>query len=98
MNRLLLLFFLFYGSICATLAQGPPQPDAKQVDIIYADNLDRDELLGRTRLTGNVHLVQGNTALFCNLAIKNDVTNVVEAYGNVRIIQADSVTIRAPRF
>ena len=32
--------------------------------------------------------------LFCDLAIQNSGANVVEAYGNVRILQADTITVK----
>ena len=70
MFRIFLLFWVLFGSVCAARAQGtppPPQADTKQVEIIQADKLDRDELLGRTRLTGNVVLRQQHTLLSLSL-------------------------------
>jgi len=45
------------------------------------------------KLTGNVLLQQKGVLLYCNLAIQNLTTNVIEAYGNVRIIQGDSIRV-----
>ncbi|GAB3936291.1 hypothetical protein GCM10028804_56480 [Larkinella terrae] len=46
------------------------------------------------KLTGNVELQQKNMLMYCDLAIQNLTTNVIEAYGNVRMIQGDTLSVR----
>ncbi|MBO9638259.1 MAG: hypothetical protein J7576_08830 [Siphonobacter aquaeclarae] len=76
------------------IAQTPaPGGTAKIVDVDYSDSLWVDKEMGATFLKGNVRLRQGNVVLLCHLAKKNDLINVVEAYGNVKILQGDSLTI-----
>lgn len=66
-----------------------------QVEIIKADSLIgmNQPFMQMKKLIGNVGLRQGTTLLYCNLAILNETTNILEAYGKVKIIQADTVTI-----
>ena len=66
-----------------------------QVEIIHTDSavIISDGNLEKYRLLGNVALRQGTSTLFCNTAVLNRLTNSVEAFGNVKIIQADTVTI-----
>lgn len=46
------------------------------------------------KLTGNVQLQQKNVLMYCDLAIQNLTTNVIEAYGNVRMVQGDTLSVR----
>lgn len=62
-----------------------------QIYIIKSDSLKGTPEV--KELIGNVALQQGTTTLFCKQAVFNSATNNVVAYGNVKIIQADTVTI-----
>ncbi|HMO63334.1 MAG TPA: OstA-like protein [Ferruginibacter sp.] len=42
-------------------------------------------------IAGNVHLSEGNTSFFCDSAVINRITNIVEAFGNIHINQQDSI-------
>lgn len=66
-----------------------------QVQVIYADSLNGIQVESSIikKLIGKVVLRQGTTTLTCDQAILNSTTNNVEAYGHVKIIQADTVTI-----
>lgn len=83
---LLLFFFLILPA--SLLAQS-------QLEVIRADSLNgiQQELIMRRTLIGRVFLRQGTTTLACDQAVLNSSTNNVEAYGHVKIIQADTVTI-----
>jgi lipopolysaccharide export system protein LptA len=67
-----------------------------KVFLIHSDSLlfltqpDGTEL---RRVVGHVQFRHKGTLMFCNLAIQNSVQNILEAYGNVRIVQGDTVTI-----
>ena len=65
------------------------------VSIIKADSLVgiNQGIFQQRKLIGNVVLRQATTLVYCNLAILNETTNILEAYGRVKIIQADTVTI-----
>jgi len=93
----LFVFFITINFICAqTPAITPITPtNPNQVEIIKADSLvgQNTPFISVRRLIGNVALRQATTLLYCNLAILNETTNILEAYGKVKIIQADTVTI-----
>ena len=42
----------------------------------------------------NVRFRQKGVLMFCDLAVQNVTANVIEAYGNVKIIQGDTITVR----
>ncbi|WP_229359518.1 OstA-like protein [Flectobacillus major] len=66
-----------------------------QVEIIKADSLvgQNQPFMQVKKLLGNVALRQGTTLLYCTQAVLNETTNILEAYGKVKIVQADTVTI-----
>jgi lipopolysaccharide assembly outer membrane protein LptD (OstA) len=44
------------------------------------------------RVVGNVVFRHKGTMMYCNLAVQNVLSNALEAYGNVRMVQGDSIT------
>jgi lipopolysaccharide export system protein LptA len=82
--------------ILCSLSFGVVAQSGEKVDIFSpADSLigiNKDGVEQR-KLMGHVSLRQGTTLLYCDIAIMNPLTNNVEAYGHVKIIQADTVTI-----
>lgn len=99
MQRFISLFVFFALALSSASAQvtSTPQPGAdtmKVVDLIYADRLrteQRDSVTEVQILAGKVHLRQGKTQFFCDSAIYNKHTKIVEAFGHVHINDADSV-------
>ncbi len=84
----------------------PPQPQVftqmpmsqsgtNQVEVIHTDSIVvvNDGSLEKYRLIGHVALRQNTSTMFCNVAVLNRITNSFEGFGNVKIIQADTVTI-----
>lgn len=66
----------------------------KIVRILKADKLvfdRRDSLTDKVILVGHVEMQQGKTLFYCDSAIKDNITNQVEAFGNIHINDADSV-------
>jgi lipopolysaccharide assembly outer membrane protein LptD (OstA) len=99
-SRICNLIFVFFITINYLYAQTPAitsitPSNPNQVEIIKADSLVGQNMpfMSVRRLMGNVALKQGTSLLYCNLAILNETTNILEAYGKVKIIQADTVTI-----
>lgn len=72
-----------------------PTQQTKRVQILHADSLVGIVVNGveLRQLIGNVRLRQENVLLNCNMATLNELTNVVDAYGKVRIVQGDTVTV-----
>lgn len=46
------------------------------------------------KIYNNVRFRQKGVLMYCDLAIQNMTTNVIEAYGNVRLIQGDTINVR----
>lgn len=99
MLRFISLFVFFALVISGASAQvtSTPQPGAdtmKVVELIYADRLrteQRDSVTEVQTLVGKVHLKQGKTQFYCDSAVYNKFTRIVEAFGHVHINDADSV-------
>ncbi|RFS20539.1 hypothetical protein DVR12_18410 [Chitinophaga silvatica] len=93
---------IFLAVIClfavSASAQFPTQPRPKSgsvIEIIHADSLimfERDSI-SLTRFIGNAVFKQGTTLFNCDSAVKNNKSNVIDAYGNIHINQADSIHI-----
>lgn len=81
--------------LLAVAALGQAPGGGKLVNIQRADSLKSVVIGGVSlkKLMGNVALQQGNVQLFADLVLQNEARNTLQAFGNVRIIQADSVTI-----
>jgi lipopolysaccharide export system protein LptA len=59
-----------------------------------------DKIVGRTEkgerfdwVVGNVIFVQNQTTIYCDSSKRNKKTNTVEAFGNVKITDGDSITV-----
>jgi lipopolysaccharide export system protein LptA len=94
-RQLLVLLLLCSLKSFAQIPTSAQPTNPNQVEIIKADSLVgiNQGFLQQRKLIGNVALRQATTLVYCNLAILNETTNILEAYGKVKIIQADTVTI-----
>ncbi|MBC9931864.1 OstA-like protein [Chitinophaga qingshengii] len=97
-RSVLLLAVICLAAILPAHAQVPGQPAPKKgtvIEILGADTLQiiEKDTINVTRFIGHARFKQGTTLFFCDSAIKNNKTNIVDAYGNVHINQADSVHI-----
>lgn len=93
-----ILLFTTFCCFFASIALGQvsvPTNMGKPVQILQSDSImgikqpDGSEL---RKLIGKVKLRQERTVIHCDLAIMNEITNVVEGYGHVKIFQGDSIT------
>jgi len=86
--RLTLILFLF---VSAAFGQ--------RVRLEHADVLKGGQVNGVriAKPTGNVVFIQGQTTIYCDSAILNKAENSVEAFGKIRILEGDSITITAGR-
>ena len=93
---LVMLLVLLAGSANAQI--GNPAAGGA-TDIVILKRADQLEGLQSgteeiRKLTGNVELLHKNTLMFCDRAVQNLTTNVIEAYGNVRMIQGDTLSVK----
>jgi lipopolysaccharide export system protein LptA len=61
----------------------------KSDSITFLRTIDGSE---SRRVVGNVVFSHKGTMMYCNLAIQNVLSNAIEAYGKVRMVQGDSIT------
>jgi lipopolysaccharide export system protein LptA len=68
---------------------------ADKVEIVDADVLEGTKINGKDlkKLIRNVVFRQKGTMMYCDSAYQNVSANSLEAFGNVRIVQGDTVTI-----
>ncbi|WP_187388121.1 OstA-like protein [Seonamhaeicola marinus] len=95
MNKQLLIYsLLFFGFILTINAQ-----EKRKIEIKYAGrlNVDEDKYPGARILTRDesqqVHIGHESIELWCDRAIHYGKENFIEAYGNVRMKQADTVNM-----
>ena len=84
-----------FGASPAPGASAPGSTDDK-VELFGADSLVVLNVPGQAvrKLYNNVRLRHKGVLMYCNLAVQNVTTNVIEAYGNVRLVQGDTINIR----
>lgn len=73
----------------------PPVTGPKtKIELIYADSLVgmNQDPITRTWY-GNVSFKHKGAVMSCKTAIQNETSNTVEAYGNIKIVQGDTLTI-----
>jgi lipopolysaccharide export system protein LptA len=78
----------------STLSPSKAPQSSDLVEIIKSDQLEliNENGADMRKVTNGVFKHQG-ALLYSNLAIQNVSTNIIEAYGNVRIVQGDTVTV-----
>ncbi|HKG70054.1 MAG TPA: OstA-like protein [Segetibacter sp.] len=89
------LFSFFFA--LSTDAFSQPATDTskvKRLEIIAADRETFKKIEGKgdfVSLAGNVKLKQDQTYFFCDSAVLNQTANIIEAFGNIHINDADSI-------
>ncbi|HEX6429330.1 MAG TPA: OstA-like protein [Niastella sp.] len=94
-----LVVLLSFDKVHAQVITTRPGADTmKLVTLINADRLSYnrpDSLTDMQTLAGHVKLRQGTTLVNCDSAVFNKKTRFLEAFGNVHIIDNDTVNIRS---
>ena len=95
----LLVAALSFGKVHSQVITTRPGADTmKLVTLIHADRLSYqhpDSATDLQTLAGNVQLKQENTLFTCDSAVVNKKTRFLEAFGNVHIIDNDTVDIKS---
>ncbi|MFN4146169.1 MAG: OstA-like protein [Runella sp.] len=74
----------------------PPTTGDEKVFLLGADSITINKLPDGSevrRVVNKVVFRHKGALMYCNLAIHNVLSNALEAYGNVRIVQGDSITV-----
>lgn len=98
------------GLLCLSmLLRATPLPDTndkrnrsqqdERVELLHADNwrYDQYEYPDAQRLSGNVRFKHGGMYLSCDSAVFFQVSNSFEAYGHVRMLQGDTLSLTSNR-
>ena len=97
MRKLIWLALLFSGSLMAQKPLNPPKPQkpTSQVELLNTDSLAilNNSTFQQRRFFGNVRFKHNGIVLNCNTAVQNVTTNQIEAFGKVKIVQGDTLTI-----
>lgn len=98
-KRILSTFILTISLILLSISPIVAQNQRVMVKIDRADYLRHDDKIGKNTqsLNGNVVLSHHNTVLHCDSAYMYNDSNVVEAYGNIHVIQNDSIHLYGDR-
>lgn len=97
-QRLLLVIFLCFVCLCtmASIETNNQEPDKRvRVDLLYADEAvaDRNLRPDIQVLRGSVKLRHDSMYMFCDSALIYESSNSVEAFGNVKMEQGDTLFI-----
>jgi lipopolysaccharide export system protein LptA len=94
-----LIALLSFGKVHSQVITSRPGSDSmKVVMLLNADRLSYirpDSLTDLNMLAGHVRLQQGKTLFYCDSAVLNRKTQYLEAFGNVHIIDNDTVNIKS---
>lgn len=95
MVKKLYISLLCFLTPCYVLAQVAPADTANMVQIMWADSLaiTKGETSEIRKLFGNVKLKHEGTMMYCDRAFQHVETNFIEAFGNVSVVQGDSITV-----
>lgn len=110
MIRWLLFFLLNFALLSTSMLHGqqripsntdslsiPPSDSTKPVEILHADRLtlQKKDSLDLQILVGKVQLQQGTALFYCDSCVLNQTGNTFEAWGAVRLLDADTTDVKA---
>lgn len=109
MKRTLLYFFLLMV-LCSAFAMpeihklpqpaqhAKPEPE-ERIILKHADNLrfNENEMQSAQRLSGNVVLMHKGMTMFCDSAMLYEQSQTFDAFGHVKIVQGDTLTLTGER-
>src|SRR5690606_37473316 len=81
--------FLLIGSLSTLCAQ------QNKIELLGANSLKFDKSLGldAQRLIGNVRFKHKGALMYCDSAYLYNTSNSLDAFGNVRVVQGDTLTL-----
>lgn len=101
-----LLYLLLTALACCSWAlpgmhdrQRQPSPQNERIVLKHADDLrfDEREMAGAQRLSGNVVLAHAGMVMYCDSAVLYDLSQTFDAFGKVRIVQGDTLTLKGDK-
>ncbi|ODS78609.1 MAG: hypothetical protein ABS46_16830 [Cytophagaceae bacterium SCN 52-12] len=94
MTRFICIAILCFWLSPAVRGQAPAD-STKKVEILSADSLaiTLDDQGENRKLFGNVRLKHEGAIMYCDRALQHVDINFIEAYGHVKIVQGDTITV-----
>lgn len=92
------LGFIFFCLLCITgcvNAKAKRVVGDERVHLVHADSMHLDQMdkPNTQVLNGHVHFTHKGTALYCDSAYFYDITNSFRAFGHVRMLQGDTLSL-----
>lgn len=92
---------VFIGLLCSVISYAqkslnPPVPTTPKtrINLLHADSILITNGASEIReFIGNVSFQHKGAVLYCNTATQYEVSNTIEAFGNIRIVQGDTLTV-----
>ncbi len=91
--KLGMFFVILVITAQRNFAQQAQTPETEWVEIVKADSLYVIQQAETFELIGNVVMKHNGALLYCHRAVQNKLTNMVEAFGKVRIVQGDTISV-----
>ena len=96
----LLLFFFLLSVVSPSYGRiEKPRPDAGKIELRYADKVQYNQFKNPDMqiFTGNVAFYHNGLHLYCDSANFFQTTNSFQAYGHVRMLQGDTLSLNSER-
>lgn len=95
MMLLCMLCLVVCAAVSPQRSSSSPQKDAKRVYLVHADELKYDRYRNNDAqvLRGSVQFEHDGAILYCDSANFFEATNSFEAWGNVRMVQGDTLSL-----
>jgi lipopolysaccharide export system protein LptA len=90
------LLIIAFHAVSGSLPQ--PEKKKRRIDLVWADSTTINQRIANAvRYQGHVEFSQNNVVLFCDSAYSYNDSNMVDAFGNVHIIQGDTLNLYGDR-
>lgn len=95
-TKLLNIYFIIFCALIAH-AQNTPETNGKIIKLLASDFTDVNEyeVPGAKILTGNVQMQHDSMYIYCNKAYFFEKDNYAKLFGNVRIVQDDTLQLKS---
>jgi len=94
-SALLVLFLFVVNAFPHPDDVRPRKKSDERIYLVHADNLRHDQFVhpDAQLLSGKVEFRQGGLRMYCDSAVLFDLTNSFEAFGHVKMLQGDTVSL-----
>lgn len=91
------LLILLIATLSFSLTSNSQDQKKKSITIKHADNFKFKKEQQMYILTGHVFLIHKNLKMYCDKAYKYNETNTIKAFGNIHVIQNDTLHMKGDK-